>query len=230
MTLQCLVVDDEPIARSILEKYVARTPYLELAGSLDNALGVIPFLNEQAVDLMFLDINMPEFTGIDLLKSVHQAPAVIITTAYSEYGAESYEYEVIDYLLKPIAFPRFLKAIQKVPGYAEAPDSLQAKSEFIFLKEDHQNHKVNFADIRYVQAYGNYLKVFLKDKILLVRKTIGDMEEEAGLHLVRIHKSYLIAIPHIDHWQGNEVCMNGGETLPIGKVFKATFEQRVAQL
>ena len=217
--MKCLIVDDEPIARSILEKYVGKTPSLELAGSIDNALDVLTFLKEGEIDLMFLDINMPEFTGIDLLKSLRNPPAVIITTAYSEYGAESYEYDVVDYLMKPIPFERFLKAIQKVEDLKTEQEP-ESKPPYLFLKEDHTTHKVLLADIHYVQAYGNYIKVFLEDKMLLVRKTISEMESETKDHLIRIHKSYLVSFSAIQGISGNEVILSNNERLPIGKVYK----------
>lgn len=229
MTLNCLIVDDEPIARSILEKYVAKTPMLSLAGSLDNAMDVIGQLSEGNTDLMFLDINMPEFTGIDLLKSMRNPPAVIITTAYAEYGAESYEYEVVDYLMKPIPFERFLKAVQKVVALREGsvePEQMDENGPaFIFLKEDHLTHKVLFQDIHYVQAYGNYIKVHLDEKVLLVRKTISELETESNGRLIRIHKSYMINLSQLISIEGNEILMAEAQRLPIGKVYKKAFEK-----
>ncbi len=228
--MNCLIVDDEPIARSILEKYVDKTPSLRLAGSIDNALDVLGYLSEDKVDLMFLDINMPEFTGIDLLKSMRHPPAIIITTAYAEYGAESYEYDVADYLMKPIPFERFLKAIQKVGERIEDAPQEASPSQgvgFIFLKDDHVTHKVLVKDILYAQAYGNYIKVFLQDKMLLVRKTISDLEAETSGGLIRIHKSYLVSLHHIEATAGNEVVMPSGQRLPIGKVYKKGFAERL---
>lgn len=231
MTLNCLIVDDEPIARSILEKYVSKTPMLSLAGSIDNALDVINQLSEGNIDLMFLDINMPEFTGIDLLKSMRNPPAVIITTAYAEYGAESYDYEVVDYLMKPIPFDRFLKAVQKVIALYEKPDSADQSGgthpAFIFLKEENLTHKVLFQDIRYVQAYGNYIKIHLGKSTLLVRKTISDLESESAGKLLRIHKSYLVNLQHIISTEGNEVLMPQDQRLPIGKVYKKGFDKLI---
>ncbi len=229
MTLNCLIVDDEPIARSILEKYVLKTPMLSLAGSIDNALEVIDQLNKGPIDLMFLDINMPEFTGIDLLKSLRNPPAVIITTAYAEYGAESYDYEVVDYLMKPVPFDRFLKAVQKVVALSEKADqATKEQSPFIFLKEENLTHKVLFSEIRYVQAYGNYIKVYLEESVLVIRKTISDMESESAGRLIRIHKSYLVNLQHIVSTEGNEVLMPPYQRLPIGKVYKKDFDRLIS--
>ena len=230
MSIRCLIIDDEPIARSIMEKYVAKTPGLKLEASLDNAIAAIAYLQEQSADLIFLDINMPEFSGIDLLKSMHNPPQVIITTAYSEYGAESYEYEVVDYLLKPIPFDRFLKAIQKVKPVTSDSKANDHKEEraFLFLKEEHQTHKIDLSQIRYVQAYGNYLKVFCEDKMLMVRKTIQEMEAETTGSLIRIHKSYLLSLAHMKSVSGNEISMDQGEVLPIGKVYRKAFEAAIS--
>ena len=133
---------------------------MELVGQLDNALSVLEFLKTHEVDLIFLDINMPELSGIDLLKSIYKPPKVIITTAYSEYGAESYNYNVVDYLLKPIPFARFLKAIQKVTDMSSEKNKGPQEMEYVFLKEDQITYKVFNKDIRYVQAFGNYIKGF----------------------------------------------------------------------
>ena len=215
--MRCLIVDDEPIARNILEKYVVKTPSLELAGSIDNALEVLQFLKEGTIDLMFLDINMPEFTGIDLLKSMRNPPAIVITTAYSEYGAESYEYDVADYLMKPISFERFLKATQKAQDRRVRQNT---GPSYLFLKEDTTTHKVLPAHIRYVQAYGNYIKVFLEGNMLLVRKTIAEIEAETKGYLIRIHKSYLVSQTAIQRIASNEVVLSDSQRLPIGKVYK----------
>ena len=231
--MKCLIVDDEPIARSILEKYVQQTPGLALSGSIDNALEVLKHLSEGDVDLMFLDINMPEFSGIDLLKSMHHPPKIIITTAYAEYGAVSYEYDVVDYLMKPISFERFLKAVQKVTHPNLNHDSkTQEKStsqlKYLFLKGDNKVHKIRIQEITSVQAFGNYIKVFLKDRTIVVRKTLADFEKESGNGLHRIHKSHLVSIDAISSVEGNMVEMNDSQRLPIGKMYKNAFVNKLS--
>jgi DNA-binding LytR/AlgR family response regulator len=228
--LKCLIVDDEPIARSILEKYVLKTPGLDLIGSVDNALEVLNYLSRGEIDLIFLDINMPEFSGIDLLKSMHNPPQVIITTAYAEYGAESYEYDVIDYLLKPISFERFLKAAQRathVNSNERIQENLKNQPEFLFLKEDNKVHKIFIQDISSVHAFGNYIKVFLEDKTLVVRMTLADFEKESGDGLHRIHKSYMVSIPYIKCIEGNMVIMHDSQRFPIGRIYKSDFEKKL---
>lgn len=224
--IHCLIVDDEPIARSIIEKYVLKTPGLQLSGQLDNALEVVDFIKNNPVDLIFLDINMPEITGIDLLKSLYKAPQVIITTAYSEYGAESYNYDVVDYLLKPIPFERFLKAIQKL----DDPETLEHKTEeqqSIFLKEDQTTHKVRIKDIRYVQAYGNYLKVYTPTSTLIVRITLQKLLERLNGSLVQIHKSYLISKHFIQSMDRESVTLDQGECLPVSNSYRSQLLSQV---
>ncbi len=217
--IKCLIVDDEPIARGIIEKYILKTPGLSVSGQLDNALDVVQFVKNNQVDLIFLDINMPEMTGIDLLKSLLNPPKVIITTAYSQHGAESYDYDVVDYLLKPIPFERFLKAIQKLEQ-PNSKESNEEKEHFIFLKEGQTTHKVLINEIRYVQAYGNYLKVHTKTNTLVVRITLQNLLNDLGDYLIQIHKSYLISRQFIQSMNRESVTLDNGECLPISNSFR----------
>lgn len=217
--MRCLVVDDEPIARSILENYISKTPALELIGSIDNAIDVLNYLKEGRVDLIFLDINMPELSGIELLKALRNPPKVIITTAYSAYGAESYEYDVVDYLVKPIPFERFLKAVQKLMVEENS------RVSFLFIKGEKQTHKVITEDIIYISAYGNYLKVHLEDQVIITRKTIAEMEADCQDFLIRVHKSFLLPLSSIKKIQGNMIILINGKEIPIGKTYKAGLEK-----
>ena len=217
--IHCLIVDDEPIARNILEKYIIKTPGLQLIGQLDNALEVVEFIKTHKVDLIFLDINMPEMSGIELLKSLLSPPEIIITTAYSQHGAESYDYNVVDYLLKPIPFERFLKAIQKL----EKPNSKNPTEEdrkYIFLKEDQTIHKVLVKDIRYVQAYGNYLKVHTQSNTLIVRTTLQKLLMNLKETLIQIHKSYLVSKHFIQSIDRESVLLDQDECLPISNSYR----------
>ncbi len=218
--IQCLIVDDEPIARSILEKYVNRTPGLQLVGQLDNALSALEFLSNHSVDLILLDINMPELSGIELLKSLYRSPMVIITSAYAQYGAESYEYNVVDYLLKPIPFARFLKAIQKVSEVHARRSKESEDPEYVFLREDQTTHKIFKKDIRYVQAFGNYVKVFTTSDMLVVRKTLRDFATELSGSLIQIHKSYLVSRSYIQFMDRETITLDQQEALPISKTYR----------
>ena len=171
------------------------------------------------MDLIFLDINMPGITGIDLLKSLYKAPHVIITTAYSEYGAESYNFDVVDYLLKPIPFERFLKAIQKLDK-SNSQNQPDQESDYIFLKEDQTTHKVLVKDIRYVEAYGNYLKVHTPTNKLIVRTTLQKLLKNLNETLIQIHKSYLVSKHFVQSVDRESVLLDEGVSLPISNSYR----------
>ena len=223
--LNCLVVDDEPIARNLLEKYIKRAPGLQLIGSIDNGLEVISFLSKESVDLMFLDINMPEFTGIELLKVLRNPPSVIITTAYAEYGAESYDYEVVDYLLKPFSFERFLLAIQKALELFQRQSDKHAR--VIHLKANNIIHKVAIDSICFIEAFGNYIKVHTTENMLVVRKPLAQVEKELVGQLVRIHKSYLVDPTFIDRVYAKKIVLKDKTELPLGGTFKKMLEEHL---
>lgn len=199
MELKCLIVDDETLAQDVIEKYITTTPTLKLVGKCDNAIEAISFLHKNRVDLLFLDLNMPELGGLDMLKTLGSPPKVILTTAYSEYALESYKYGVVDYLLKPIKLERFIKAVNKVVEQfvvtneaEEIPVVLQPQS--IFIKEDQVTYQLDMNDILFVEAYGNYLKVHTPAKVYVARETMHDMEGKLPDNdFLRIHKSFIIA-------------------------------------
>jgi len=225
MTIKCLVVDDEPLAQRILEKYISSLPSLELVNKCNNALEASSYLHQHSVDVLFLDIKMPELTGMEFLRTLNRPPQVIITTAYSEYALEGYEYSVVDYLVKPFSFERFLKAVNKIKK--KQPDRKIEKStpgikkkDFIFFKSDQTHHKVQFKDIRYLQGYGNYIKVFTRNKKILILETMSNMEKKLPQEqFVRIHKSYIISIQQIDKIIENKIKIQD-VTIPIGRAYK----------
>jgi len=223
--INCLIVDDEPLARRILEKYIAQVHSLNLVHQCKNAAEAAAYLYEHQVDIMFLDIKMPELSGLDLLKTLYKPPAVIITTAYAEYALEGYEYAVADYLLKPFSFERFLKAVNRIQPQKSTPtvqetSSGKTESNFIFLREDKIEHKVFYSDINYIEAYGNFIKVHTNNKVLLASEKISTLEKELPENIfVRSHKSYIIAVPKIDQVEGNMISI-AGKVIPIGGFFK----------
>jgi len=224
MKLRCLIVDDEELAQNVIEKYISTIPTLKLAGKCDNAIEAISFLHHNQVDLMFLDLNMPELSGLDMLKTLQNPPKVILTTAYSEYALESYEYGVVDYLLKPIKLERFIKAVNKVvelfqsKNYSE--DISPETEESIFIKEDQTTYNININSILYVEAYGNYLKIHTTEKTYVPRETMQHMIAQLPeKHFLRIHKSYIINLKKIQKLQGNMLFINDGK-LPVGNTYK----------
>ncbi len=232
MILRCLIVDDEELAQNILETYVKRIPDLLLIGRCDNAIETLSFLNREQIDLIFLDINMPELSGLEMLRSMDHAPMVILTTAYSEYAVESYEYNVVDYLLKPISFERFLKAANKAiklfaGRYKETPTSLSEENKFIFLKVDGIIRKFEYGELLYFESYGNYLKIHTTGKAATVRLTMQELEESISeIKFIRVHKSYLVNISKIDRISGNRIII-GDVEVPVGNTYKQVVLKKI---
>jgi len=231
MTFSCIIVDDEPLAQSVIESYLKNVPNLELKGKFDNAIEALTFLNSNNVDLMFLDINMPELSGMDLLKTMNKKPEVILTTAYSEYAIESYELGVSDYLLKPIALPRFLKSVTKVidsltkeKNYNEGGGE---KPRYVFIKVDGINLKLMLEDILYIEAYGNYLKIFTVEKMYLITDTMINFMKQLDEDFVRVHKSYIIPLSKIEKMIGNRIHI-GEDQIPIGNTYKAELKGKIS--
>jgi len=232
MELKCLIVDDEVLAQDVIEKYIATIPTLKLVGKCDNAVEAISYLHNNPVDLLFLDLNMPELSGLEMLKTLSNPPKVILTTAYSEYALESYEFGVVDYLLKPIKLERFIKAVNKVVEQVNIPMEseeipAELKTQSIFIKEDQVTYQVNMGDILFVEAYGNYLKIHTSDRIYVARDTMHDMVNRLPKDLfLRVHKSYIISLSKISHISGNRVYIDKKD-IPIGEMYKMMLKQKI---
>ena len=223
MNLNCIIVDDEPIARDILRTYIGQVPYLTLVGECEDAFEAMQVLNKQDVDLVILDINMPRFTGLDMLRSLKKYPAIIITSAYPEYALEGFELSVTDYLLKPFSFPRFVQATEKVVTKSSYPSSpaIPAETEdFLMVKSDKKLAKVFFNEIIYVEAYGNYIFIYREHDRIMSKQTLTQLEDQLPeRRFVRIHKSYIVSLKSIKFLEGNEVSI-GNKKLPVGKVYR----------
>lgn len=222
--LNCVVVDDEPIARDIIINYISQIPYLKLLASCKDAFEAMEIVKEKSIDLMFLDINMPRLTGLSLLRTLKTTPEVIITTAYSEYALEGFELSVTDYLLKPFSFERFVQATEKVikkrheniliPTIKEVPEN------FLFVKSDKKHIKIIINEIRFIEAYGNYINIYTSNEKIITRQTLADFEKQLPPNaFIRIHKSYVVSYSHIKHMEGNHISI-GEKQLPIGKVYR----------
>jgi DNA-binding LytR/AlgR family response regulator len=233
MALKCLVIDDEPVALEILSDYIAKLPFLENQGSIRDPLKALDILSKEDIDLIFLDINMPDLTGIQFLKSLTNPPLVIFTTAYSEYAVESYDYDAVDYLLKPIEFDRFLKAVNKAYKIYQTKDlglSLTDKNsvDFVILKSGKKYYRINPRDIYYVRGTGNYVTFVTKKKEILCLLTMqGALEKLPAAIFFRIHKSYIINLLHVDLMDIDRVRIKGKD-LPIGDTFRESFFQAVS--
>jgi two-component system, LytTR family, response regulator len=226
MKFNCIVVDDEPIARDILARYISQIPYLNMVAVCNDAFEAMQVLNREDIDLVILDINMPRLTGLDMLRSLKKYPAVIITSAYPDYALEGFELSVTDYLLKPFSFPRFVQATEKVvsKNQPQSPaSSLTQPSEdhgFLMVKSDKKLAKVFFREILYVEAYGNYIFIHRDQDKIMSKQTLTQFEEQLPVgRFVRIHKSYIVSLKAIKFLEGNEVSI-GSKKLPVGKVYR----------
>jgi DNA-binding LytR/AlgR family response regulator len=208
MKLNCLIIDDEPIARKIIEEYISDIDFLNLAGKAENPLKAASLLNETQVDIIFLDINMPRLNGVEFLKSSINLPAVIMTTAYPEYAVEGFALDVLDYLVKPISFERFLKACNKAKNYfdlkTKANERGKNKVEHFFIKYDNSIEKIFYDDLLYVEGLLNYVVLHTVSGKMMVYMTIKSMLEQLPDELfIKVHKSYIVNLARIKSIEGN---------------------------
>lgn len=241
--IRCLAVDDEAYATKIIADYIAKIPFLELVGTTTSAITALTQVQQGGVDLVFLDIQMPDLTGIQFLKLCGSKCKVILTTAYPEYALDGYEHDVLDYLLKPIAFDRFLKAANKAHAYfmpiktASAtiqptpnldhtiPSPTNAAAEYMFIKGESKNKflKVNYDDILYVEGLKNYVSLFTAEQRLVTYQTLRDLEKQLPQPpFYRVHKSYIISVDKIRMVDGNQVYI-GDQAIPIGETYRDGF-------
>lgn len=232
MQINCIIIDDEPIARKGLKEYVQDTGFLHLLGEFDNPLAATEMLMTQTVHLLLLDIQMPKITGIDFLKSLQSPPQVIITTAYPAYALQGYELNVADYLVKPFSFDRFLKAAMKVKSFMELSQKPQPAPEapgYIFIKTGAQLVKVALDDILFVEALQNYIAVYTKEKKYLTYLTMKNAEEQLPpQRFVKVHKSYLVAADKVEALEGNEIRI-GQHHIPISRQTKEEVLEKILQ-
>jgi len=232
MKIKCIIVDDEIHARKVLEKYIQDIPHLELIKSCKNALEAMDILRNQSIDAMFLDINMPKLTGLNFLESLQDAPAVVITTAYREYALDAYELDVVDYLHKPIPFPRFVKSISKIedklqlknqPIQIVKENKIEFTSDFIFVKADKKTIKLNFNEIQYIEGLGDYIKIHTKERSIVSKLTVKRMEELLPSNqFPRVHKSFIVAMRAINSIEGNQIETDTCK-IPIGQIYRQGF-------
>ena len=227
MQLKCLVVDDEPLSVRVMQKYIEQHPRLVLAGICHDGLQAMEFLQRGGTDLMFLDIDMPRLSGISLLKSLTHPPLVVISTAYPEYAVEGFELEVTDYLLKPFSFERFAKAVARALEKREMRAPVVSAPDHHFFKADKKLYRVELDDLLYLQAYGDYVKVFTRNRRLIVKERLSQIEAQLPPdQFLRIHRSCVIALDKIEYLEGNQVKI-GEEKLTIGASFREELMKRL---
>lgn len=225
MKLTCIIVDDEPLSRDVLETYIADCPDVESLASCQDAVEAMNFLRQQAVDFILLDINMPRISGLSLVKSLENPPAIIFTTAYPEHAVEGFELEAIDYLLKPFSWERFMKAINKLRDKLQSVPTPTNNS--IWVKVDQKTYQLSSEEIYYIKAWGDYVKIYLEDQVLVTHETLKSMQSmlpQPGF--IRIHKSYLVSEDKIQYIEGNQVRLRD-EFLPIGASYKERFIKQI---
>jgi DNA-binding LytR/AlgR family response regulator len=221
MKITCIIVEDEPLALKRTKSYVDKTPALELMGCFENAEEALVFLQENKVDLIFLDIQMDEMTGIEFLESAEIESQVIFTTAYEEYALKGFDLNILDYLLKPFRYPRFLQAVNKFQRTpAEAPD-------YIFIKSGYQLEKVYYKDILFIKGMGDYRRIHTSDKKIMTLQTFTELERSlASSRLKRVHKSYMISLDKINSIERNVIVI-GEERIPISNTYKDEFYRSI---
>jgi two-component system LytT family response regulator len=216
--LTAIAIDDEPLALEVIRSHAVKVPFLELKASFTDAFKAMEFLQHQQVDLLFLDIKMPDITGMDLLACLNKKPLVIFTTAYSEYAVESFDLDAIDYLLKPFSLARFIKACNKAAELHNLRNTAN-KRDHLFLKTGYEQIKVNYADIYYLEATGNYVNFVLKDSTVLSRMTITEVEAMLpDGEFIRVHRSFIAAINKIERIERHQLTINGA-VLPVGSSY-----------
>ncbi len=232
MKIRCIVVDDEALARKYIKDYITKIPFLEYVGDFNSPLKAYDLLEQGKVDLMFLDIQMPDITGLDFLRSLNKKPFVILTTAYKEYALEGYELDISDYLLKPFSFDRFLKAVNKVNSQIQKQEKKEEKKsdynqtdfhdEYIIIRADRKYYKINYDDLIYVEGQKAYVTFHSEGKKnVTALASLKELEEKLpDKKFIRIHKSYIVSVKKIDSLEGNQIEI-AGEKLPVGKSFKS---------
>ena len=231
MKIRCLAIDDEPLALQQIATYINKVSFLELAAQCQSALEARKFMTEDTVDAIFCDINMPDLNGMDFIKTLAAPPLVVFTTAYSEYAIEGFKVNAVDYLLKPFGLQDFQRAANRLKERLEmsgrwAESTSSADQDTLFLKTDYRIIKINISDIRYVEAMSEYLKVWLEGeaKPIITLLSMKKMEERLPSNFMRIHRSYIINLDKIQEVNKNRVIMDADTYLPIGDLYKETFQ------
>lgn len=225
MPINCVVIDDEQPAIRQMEVYIERIPFLKLLKSFDNAIESLSFLQNNQVDLLFLDIEMEGFTGLQMIKALHHKPKIILTTAYDQYALDAYNLNVSDYLLKPISFERFVIAIDRIyeafrNGKSMASDESQYKKDYFFVKTDYKMQRVDFKDILYVEGMKEYLRIHTTKAKIMVLQNFKNLEDSLPLNqFIRVHKSYLVAINKIESLERNRIKI-GEKLIPVSETYK----------
>ncbi|MCC9070841.1 LytTR family DNA-binding domain-containing protein [Flavobacterium sp. F-65] len=233
MKIKCVLIDDEPLAIKVLQNYFTNFTDFEITGTFVNALEALDFINNNSVDAVFLDINMPMMTGFELISLIENKTKVIITTAFREFAAESYDLEVLDYLVKPIPLPRFIKCINKITTEYNLKNNIKVENHrvepHLFIKVDKKMIKINIDEILFVEGMKEYIKVVTLDKTYITHKSLTALSDELPAdRFMRIHKSYLIAVNKVKSIEGNRIQIQSF-TLPIGRNYSKEVKNKILE-
>lgn len=227
--ITCIAVDDEPMALEVIERYCAKSDLVDLRSVFREPVKALEYLGRERIDLVFLDINMPDISGMQLVQTLSPKPMIIFTTAYSHYAVESYNLNAIDYLLKPITFERFLTAVNRALSTMPGRQSLTAKDDnpSIFIKSGPQTYQIQLREILYLEKDGNYINLHLKEKTILIRESMGDIFDLVpATDFIRVHKSFVVAIKHIAMIETHQLTVNG-EKIPVGSTYRESLRSRL---
>lgn len=227
LTYKCLIVDDEVPAHMVIKSHIHNTPGLEFAASASNGKEAVQLLQAQHFDIVFLDINMPILTGVEVMQQLPNRPATIITTAYSDFALEGYRYDAVDYLVKPVSLAAFTKAVEKAKIFCNAKEQQPYKTT-ITLKTTRDTIEVPTANIMFIESYGNYLKVYLAERQMpvVVYGSLSAIANELGTEFVRVHKSFVINTTHITANTGQEVRLSNGSIVPVGRKYRILLSEK----
>lgn len=230
MRLNCLIIDDEPMARKGLEEYIVEIEFLHTVASCENALKASTYLAKQKVDLIYLDIHMPKLSGMDFLKTLKDPPLTIFTTAFPDYAVEGYSLDVIDYLVKPIPFDRFIKASRKAFEFFQFRSQGQSTSlepDYFFVRCDSKYEKVFFSEVSYVEALQNYVIIHVPGRKLIAYLTLTSLENQLpARRFIKVHKSFIVSVPHVQAIEGNQIIMDQAR-IPISRTLRDKVIQQI---
>ncbi len=233
--IRCLAIDDEPLALKQIGAYIEKTPFLELVALCDSAFRALEVLKEEPVDLLFVDIHMPDLSGMDFVKSLDQPFQIIFTTAHSQYAVEGFQVDALDYLLKPIDYTSFLKAANKAHTWFELnrhqPVQLSSKDDFLFIKSDYKVIRIGLHDIKYIEGKGEYVRIHLAtEKPVMSLLSMKSVEEQLPSgRFMRVHRSYIVNLEKITTIERNRIVFDGTTYIPVSEQYKARFQEYVAK-
>ena len=229
----CIAIDDEPRALKLIERYCKDVPFLDLKATFDNPVEAFRYIENEHPDVMFVDIQMPEITGMDLVKSLNKKPLVVFTTAYSQYAVESYEIEAIDYLLKPFDFDRFMKTAQKIKRLLELNQQIEAAAvspeskDSITVTSEYKKIQIKLADILFIESMDNYIRIYTTtQKYMVLRKLKSILEELPAPDFLQVHKSYIVSLDKIDYIRNNQIVI-GKYQIPVGRSFSENLKKNI---